>query len=92
MLKFDKLEMNNTDVKQLSFHFITYLVRLPPPAVNQSLHVQIMAIFLGGLDGKEFACSAGDLVSIPGSEIFYGEGNSNPLQYSCLVNSMGRGV
>ena len=28
---------------------------------------------------------------IPGSEIYPGEGNSNPLQYSCLENSMDRG-
>ena len=80
------------DIKQLSFPFISYLVQLPPHAVNQSLPVKIMAIFPGGSDGKESACSAGDLSSIPGSERFYGEGNGNPLQYSCLVNSMGRGA
>ena len=44
--------MNNTDVKQLSFPFISYLVQLPPHAVNQSLHVKIMAISPGGSDGK----------------------------------------
>ena len=42
--------------------------------------------FPGGLDGKESACSAGDLASIPGSGRSPGEGNSNPLQYSCLEN------
>ena len=30
------------------------------------------------------ACNAGDLGSIPGSGTFPGEGNGNPLQYSCL--------
>ena len=34
---------------------------------------------LGGLDGKESACNAGDLGSIPGSGRFPGEGNGNPL-------------
>ena len=42
----------------------------------------------GGSDGKESACNAGDLGSVPGSERSDGEGNSNPLQDSCLENSM----
>ena len=36
------------------------------------------------VSGKEFTCDAGDTGSIPGSGIFSGEGNGNPLQYSCL--------
>ena len=48
--------------------------------------------FPGGSDGKEFACNAGDLGSIPGSERSPGEGNGNPLQYSCLENPMDRGA
>ena len=48
--------------------------------------------FPGGLDGKESACSAGDLGSIPGSGRSPGEGNSNPLQYSCLENPVDGGV
>ena len=47
---------------------------------------------LGGSDNKEFAHSAGDLVSIPGLGSSPGEGNGNPLQYSCLENSMDRGA
>ena len=42
------------------------------------------------ISGKEFACHAGDLGSIPGSERPPGEGNGNSLQYSCLENSMDR--
>ena len=42
-------------------------------------------------DNKDSACSAGDPGSIPGSERLSGEGNSNPLQYSCLENPMDRG-
>ena len=45
----------------------------------------------GGSNGKESACNAGDLSSIPVSERSPGEGNGNPLQYSCLENSMERG-
>ena len=47
--------------------------------------------FPGGSDGKESACKAGDLGLIPGSGRSPGEGNGNPLQYSCLENPMDRG-
>ena len=43
-------------------------------------------------DSKESACSAGDLGWIPGLGRSPGEGNGNPLQYSCLENSMDRGT
>ena len=46
--------------------------------------------FPGGSDGKESACSAGDPGSVPGLGQSPGEGNGNPLQYSCLVNPMNR--
>ena len=42
--------------------------------------------FPGGSDGKESACNMGDLGLIPGLGRFPGEGNANPLQYSCLGN------
>ena len=42
--------------------------------------------FPGGSAGKESACNVGDLGSIPGLGRFPGEGNSYPLQYSCLEN------
>ena len=45
-----------------------------------------------GSDGKESACSAGDLGSIPGLGRSPGEGNGYPLQYSGLENSMDRGT
>ena len=44
------------------------------------------------LSGKESACQAGDTGSIPGSERSPGQGNGNPLQYSCLGNPMDRGA
>ena len=46
----------------------------------------------GGSDGKESACSVGGLGSTPGSGRSPGEGNGNPLQYSCLENPMDRGA
>ena len=47
--------------------------------------------FPGGSDSKESACNAGDSGLISGSGRSPGEGNGNPLQYSCLENSMDRG-
>ena len=44
-----------------------------------------------GSEGKESAYNAGDLGSIPESGRSPGEGNGNPLQYSCLENPMDRG-
>ena len=48
--------------------------------------------FSGGSAGKESACNVGDLGLIPGLERSPGEGNSYPLQYSGLENSMDRGA
>jgi len=46
----------------------------------------------GGSDGKDSDCSAGVPGSIPGSGKSPGEGNDNPLLYSCLENAMDRGA
>ena len=48
--------------------------------------------FPSGSDCKASAYNAGDPGSIPGSERSPGEGNGNPLQYSCLENPMDRGA
>ena len=48
--------------------------------------------FPDGSAGKESACSAGDLGSIPGLGRSSGEGNGCPLQYSGLENSVDRGA
>ena len=48
--------------------------------------------FPGGSDGKESACNVGDsgvILELGGSP---GEGNGNPLQYSCPENSMDKGA
>ena len=48
--------------------------------------------FPGGSAGKESACNARDLGSIPGLGRSPGEENGYPLQCSCLENPMGRGA
>ena len=48
--------------------------------------------FPGGSDSKVSSYSAGDLGSIPRLGLSPREGNDNPLQYSCLENSMDGGV
>ena len=48
--------------------------------------------FPGGSEVKASASSVGDLGLIPGSGTSHGEGNGNPLQYSCLENPMNGGA
>ena len=67
------------------------------PARSLRKDKAVVQVLKSGSDGKESACDAGDLDSIPGSGRSPGEGNSFPLQYSCLENpmdiySMDRGV
>ena len=57
---------------------------------SQSYGFSIALRFPGGSDGKEPAYSVGDLGLIPGPGRSPGEGNGNPLQYSCLENPMDR--
>ena len=51
-----------------------------------------LRVFPSSLVGKESACNAGDPGLIPGSGTAPGEGNGNPLQYSCLENPTDRGA
>ena len=48
--------------------------------------------FSGGSADKESTCNAGDPSLTPGWGRSPGEGNGNPLQYSCLGNPMERGL
>ena len=60
---------------------------------NLGIHAFEFSLGLpSGLDRKESACNAGDPGLIPGLGRFPGEGNGNPLQYSCLGNPMDRGA
>ena len=52
-------------------------------------YTKITLSFPGGSDGKESACNAGDLGSIPGLGRSPGEGHGNPLQYFGLENPLG---
>ena len=56
------------------------------------LYLYIYMGFPCGSDGKESACSVGDPSLIPGLGRSPGEGNSYPLQYSCLEKSVDRGL
>ena len=60
--------------------------------LHRLLSLWVAPGFPGGSAGKESACSEGDPGSIPGWRRSLGEGNSNPLQYSCLGNLMDRGA
>ena len=83
---------------RLSCHVICGI--FPDQGLNLSpLHWQVDAqpldhpeCFPDGSDGKESACNSGDQGLIPGLGRSPGEGNGNPLQYSCLENSMDRGA
>ena len=60
--------------------------------VLETLAFELLNCIPCGSDGKESACDAGDLGSIPGFGISPGEGNGNQLHYFCLENSMDRGT
>ena len=57
-----------------------------------NLHLPLVIRVPWWLSGKESACSAGDLGSIPGLGRSPGGGHGNPVQYSCLENPMDRGA
>ena len=56
------------------------------------LHWEVFRCFPSGSDGKASSYNVGDLGSIPGLGRSPGEENGNPLQYSCLENSIDRGA
>ena len=64
------------------------------PIQQKLLNLCTMPVFgvFGGSVVKNLPVNAGDAGSVPGSGRSPGEGNSNPLQYSCLGNPIGRGA
>ena len=60
--------------------------------VKKQISFIIIMSFSGGSVVKNSLANAGDLGSLPGSRRSPGEGNGNPLQYSCLGSPMDRGV
>ena len=61
------------------------------PRSSQQISKQVSEL-PGGSDSKVSVYNAGDPGSIPGLGRSVGEGNGNPLQYSCLENPMDRGA
>ena len=57
---------------------------------RQPTALMLLMDFPGGSDGKASVYNAGDPGSIPGLRRSPGEGNSNPLQYSCMRSPMER--
>ena len=78
--------------KREKAHASTPAWALPTVFILEHLHALWVLLrgFPGGSDGKETDCSAGDPGSVSGLKRSPGGGNGNPLQYSCLENSMDR--
>ena len=70
--------------------FLTMLYRFLKTLERR--HTSHEKCFPGGSDGKASVYNVGDLDLIPGLGRIPGEGNGNPLQYSCLENPMDGGV
>ena len=73
-------------------HFLSSLSNLPPASRHPELLHFLVFYYSFGAEVKASACNVGDLASIPGPGRSPGEGNGNPLQYSCLENPMDRGA
>ena len=71
---------------------VVNLLNFEMPLKMKQKSREIKGSFLGGSDAKESACNAGDLGSLPGWGRSPGEGDGNPLQYSCLENPTDRGA
>ena len=91
---FQPPEVGDNRFKPLSHWYFIMVACLSPSVVGISLWQpqQIIGGFPGSSDGKEPAGNAGDPGLSPGSGRSPWEGNGNPLQYSCLENSMDRGA
>ena len=104
----EKFKSEISSVRPHLFLTLTASVGVPKPTLsfNNSLEglsthwelvhcngwLQGKDTFPGESDGQEFTYNAGYMGSIPGLGRSPGEGNGNPLQYSCLENSMDRGA
>ena len=69
---------------------ILFFRHLTPPHLTWCS--SLFAGFPGGSDSKEYACSVGDLGSVPGLRRSSRERNGYPVQHSCLGNSVDRGA
>ena len=88
--------LQNSQVYLLSFiKMCSFILNSPWVLFSRDFLPDFLGFFLvssfpSSADGKEYACSAGDLGSIPGSERCPGEGTDYALQYSCLERFMDR--
>ena len=84
-------------ISKSSLYIWKFLVHLEPYEQSKNAWLHILSLFpRGGLprwpSSKDITCNAGDTDLIPGLGRAPGEGNGNPLQYSCLENPMDRGA
>ena len=81
--------------KKKRIYFLIISLFIVPYSCLKSLQCSFLPICSPGMVcssvSKESTCSAGDPSLIPGLGRSPGEENDNPLQYSCLENSMDRG-
>ena len=76
-----------------SYNSVTYFFHSNVYVLQRDLYISIYEYGLPSwLDGKESTCHAGGTDLIPGSGRHPGEANGNPLQFSCLGNSLDRGT
>ena len=71
----------------MTIQFLTAWVHIPV-----AFNIDSYVCFLGGSDGEQSACNAGNSGLIPGSAKSLGGGIGNPLQFSCMGNPMDRGA
>ena len=90
--------MNGSDCGMFTCKYADYISRDKPITFTQVSEDPSLSIYLflkgfpGGSEVKVSAWNVGDLGSIPGLGRSPGEGNDNPLQYSCLENPMEGGA
>ena len=72
--------------------FSLWLISATAIELSSSKGSALIQGFPGGSAAKQSACNAGDPGSTPESGRCPGEGNGNPLQYSCLENAMDGGA
>ena len=92
---FNPLECKFYENRDLAWLLLSQCSITQFPLLNESNNrglLNLTGCFPSGSDGKESACNAGDLVSIPGLGRSPGEGNGYPPQCSCMENSMDWGA
>ena len=87
-----RLEISNHYVCNRNSHSVVGQLYFKNKLIEKEIRFIFFPGFPGSSEVKASACKAGDPGSIPGLGRSPGEGNGNPLQYSCLENPMDRGA